>query len=163
MKNLWAPWRVKYITSAKDKNQGCFLCEKPKEKKDAENYVLYRGTTCFVLLNSFPYNNGHIMVAPYRHTGVLEDLKDEERDELFATVKQVVVLLKKVFNPDGLNIGMNLGKTAGAGLEDHLHVHIVPRWNGDTNFMPVIGEAKVISEALEETYRKLKAGLKQMK
>lgn len=159
MEHLWAPWRMKYITSTNEKGQTCFLCDKPKQKTDAENYLLYRGTTCFIVLNAFPYNNGHLMVAPYRHTGKLEDLADDERNELFTTVNKGVVILKKVFNPDGLNVGLNLGKAAGAGVSDHLHVHIVPRWNGDTNFMPVLADVKVVSEALEDTYSKLKAGL----
>lgn len=154
MQQLWAPWRIKYIQM--EKTQGCFLCEKPKENDDAKNYILYRGKQSFVLMNSFPYNAGHLMVAPYRHLANLEDLTDEERNELFASVSRSVVVLKQVFKPEAFNIGINIGKVAGAGVADHIHVHIVPRWNGDTNFMPVMADVKVINEALAETYAKLK-------
>ena len=160
MEYIWAPWRMRYIESAKDsKSQSCFLCDKPKESKDVENYLLYRSTQSFIIMNSFPYNPGHLMVAPYRHTGKLEDLTDDERNELFAVVRKGILLLKKVLNPDGLNIGINVGKVAGAGLEDHVHVHIVPRWNGDTNFMPVMADVRVVSEALADSYNKLKKQL----
>lgn len=157
MKEIWAPWRIKYIDIAKeDKPKGCILCDKPKEDKDGENYILFRGDRNFTMLNRFPYNPGHLMVAPYRHVGKLEDLTDEERNELFAMVNKSVVLLKKVFNPDGFNVGMNLGRVAGAGIDDHVHAHIVPRWQGDTNFMPVIADVRVVPEALADTYNKLK-------
>jgi len=157
MEYIWAPWRMTYIDSAKDGNpKGCILCDKPKEDKDVDNYILYRSTGSFIIMNSFPYNPGHLMVAPYRHVGRLEDLTDEERNEVFAVVSKGVTLLKKVLKPDGLNIGINLGRVAGAGIEDHMHVHIVPRWNGDTNFMPVMADVRVVSEALADSYRKLK-------
>jgi ATP adenylyltransferase len=160
MQYIWAPWRMRYIQSAGDnKTKSCFLCDKPEEDRDADNYLLYRSGKCFIIMNSFPYNPGHLMVAPYRHVGQLEDLSEEERNELFAVVNKGVMLLKEVSNPDGFNIGINLGKVAGAGLEDHIHVHIVPRWNGDTNFMPVLADVRVIPEALADSYKKLKEKL----
>jgi len=148
---------MKYILEV-DRPDGCILCDKPKEDRDEENLILYRGETCFVIMNKFPYNNGHLMVAPYRHTADLAGLSPKEREELMALAGMGVTVLQQVLSAHGFNIGMNLGRVAGAGIDQHLHLHIVPRWSGDTNFMPVLGEVKVISEALEETYRKLKAG-----
>lgn len=153
MKQIWAPWRIEYIQMEKPK--GCILCEKPRENKDVQNYILYRGEKNFVILNSYPYNPGHLLVAPYRHVGNLEELADDELHEHFEIVRQSVKLLKQAFTPDGFNLGVNLGAVAGAGIVDHFHTHIVPRWSGDTNFMPVIAEARVLPEALSETYRKL--------
>jgi ATP adenylyltransferase len=160
MEHLWAPWRMPYIDSSKDnKEETCIFCDKPKEDRDVENLILYRSALSFIIMNKYPYNPGHLMVAPYHHTGRLEDLTDEERNELFAIVSWGVMLLKKVLNPDGLNIGINLGRVAGAGIEDHLHVHIVPRWNGDTNFMPVMADVRVVPQALADSYKRLKEQL----
>jgi len=139
-----------------EKPEGCILCDKPKQKDDVANYILYRGSKNFVIMNSYPYNPGHLMVAPYRHVANLEELTDAERHEHFDIVSRSVKLLKEVFKPTGFNIGMNLGKVAGAGIDDHIHTHIVPRWQGDTNFMPVIADVRVMPEALAETYDKLK-------
>ena len=140
------------------KVEGCILCEKPSQDQDndAVNYVLYRGDRNFVIMNSYPYNPGHLMVAPYRHIASLEELTDEELHEHFDIVSQSIKVLKQAFNPGGFNLGINIGKVAGAGIEGHVHTHIVPRWQGDTNFMPVISEVRVIPEALAETYQKLK-------
>lgn len=160
MEQLWAPWRIEYILQP-DKS-GCFLCQKPKENKDESNLVLHRGRNNFILLNSFPYNPGHLMVAPYRHVGYLEELTDVEAKEHFDMVKLSIRLLNQVVKPTGFNIGMNLGKVAGAGVDDHVHTHIVPRWQGDTNFMPVISNTKVLPEALAATYQKLKQGLSEV-
>ena len=154
MKQIWAPWRMEFIKMGKP--DGCFLCEKPKENDDTANYVLYRGDKSFIILNSYPYNSGHLMVAPYRHVANLEELTVAELTEHFQIVSQSVKVLKEVFHPDGFNIGMNLGKVAGAGIDDHMHTHVVPRWLGDTNFMPVVADTKVINEALSATYAKLK-------
>ena len=154
MEQMWAPWRIKYIQM--EKPAGCILCDKPKENDDVSNYILYRGKKNFIMMNSYPYNPGHLMIAPYRHIAEPEELTDEERDEHFKIVSRSVKLLKQVFNPAGFNIGINLGRVAGAGIEDHMHTHIVPRWQGDTNFMPVISGVRVIPEALAETYEKLK-------
>lgn len=139
-----------------EKPEGCILCDKPKQKDDAANYILYRGERNFIIMNSYPYNPGHLMIAPYRHVANLEELTDEERREHFEMVSRSVKILREVFNPAGFNIGMNLGKIAGAGIDDHIHTHIVPRWQGDTNFMPVIADVRVIPEALAETYENLK-------
>ena len=154
MERIWAPWRIQYIQM--EKPEGCILCQKPKENKDIPNYILYRGDKNFVILNSYPYNPGHLMIAPYRHVASLEELTDEERQEHFEIVSRSVKVLRQVFNPGGFNIGINLEKAAGAGIEDHFHTHIVPRWQGDTNFMPVLADVRVLPEALADTYQKLK-------
>jgi ATP adenylyltransferase len=153
MKYIWAPWRIEYIKA--EKSAGCILCDKPGEKKDKQNYILYRGKKNFVMLNSYPYNPGHLLIAPYRHSGSLEELTAEERNEHFALVSRSIVILKKVMKPAGFNIGANLGRVTGAGIEDHFHSHVVPRWQGDNNFMPVLGEVKVIPQALADTYASL--------
>jgi ATP adenylyltransferase len=160
MEHIWAPWRMGYALQA-EKGR-CFLCEKPKEYNDEPNLILWRGKSNFIILNSFPYNSGHLMVAPYHHTGHLDELTDEEAKEHFDLVKLSLRLLTEVTGPTGFNIGMNLGKVAGAGVDDHVHTHIVPRWQGDTNFMPVISNTKVLPEALAATYKKLKDGLRNV-
>ena len=157
MEQIWAPWRIQYIQMAKP--EGCILCEKPEQHNDAESYILYRGSKNFVIMNSYPYNPGHLMVAPYRHVANLDELTGDELHEHFAIVSRCTKLLREVFNPQGFNIGINMGKVAGTGIDDHVHTHIVPRWQGDTNFMPVIAETRVIPEALAETYEKLKGKL----
>jgi ATP adenylyltransferase len=150
MKYVWAPWRIEYIRA--EKPTGCILCDLPKEKQDKKNYILYRGKKNFIMLNSYPYNPGHLLIAPYRHIGSLEELTETERNEHYELVSRSVVVLKKVFKPAGFNLGANLGRVAGAGIEGHFHSHIVPRWQGDNNFMPVLGETKVIPQALADTY-----------
>lgn len=157
MEYLWAPWRIEYIQRAPE--SGCILCQKPREVNDEANLILYRGQHNFIILNAFPYNPGHLMVAPYRHTANLQDLKDEETKELFDLIKKGLELLEEAMEPMGFNVGLNLGKVAGAGIAEHIHTHIVPRWQGDTNFMPVLSDTKVLSEALISTYRRLKAKL----
>ncbi len=154
MEYLWAPWRMEYILGKK--KGGCFFCRMFKEKKNKENLVLYQGKNAFVVMNKYPYTNGHLMVVPKRHCLNLEQLNDDELRELFDLLKTSVRVLKASFHPHGFNIGMNIGKAGGAG-EDHLHLHIVPRWAGDTNFMPVIGKTKVISDYLGETYQTLQS------
>jgi ATP adenylyltransferase len=154
MEHIWAPWRIRYIEQADVK--GCFLCEKPKENKDTENYILHRGQQNFVILNSYPYNPGHLMIAPYRHLDSPEKLTDAELHEHYEIVRRSLAVLREVFKPAGFNVGMNLGRVAGAGIADHIHTHIVPRWSGDTNFMPVMADIRVIPEALAESYEKLK-------
>jgi len=139
-----------------EKPEGCILCEKPGQGDDALNYILYRGDKNFVIMNIYPYNPGHLMVAPYRHIANLEELTDEELGEHFQIVNRGIKLLRRVFNPGGFNIGINMGKVAGAGIDEHVHTHIVPRWQGDTNFMPVMSDARVVPEALAGTYKKLK-------
>jgi ATP adenylyltransferase len=154
MEPIWAPWRIEYIRMEKPK--GCILCDKPKENNDGPNYILYRGERNFVMMNNYPYNPGHLMVAPYRHVAVLDELSSEELYEHFDIVRRSLKVLRRVFNPGGFNLGINMGNVAGAGIEDHVHTHIVPRWQGDTNFMPVISATRVIPEALAEIYEQLK-------
>ena len=154
MERIWAPWRIQYIQM--EKPERCILCEKPGLDNDALNYILYRGDKNFIILNSYPYNPGHLMVAPYRHISSLEELTEEERHEHFELVSRAIKVLRQVFSPGGFNIGANIGKVAGVGIEDHFHTHIVPRWQGDTNFMPVLSDVRVMPEALAETYEKMK-------
>ncbi|MFC1986539.1 HIT domain-containing protein [Chloroflexota bacterium] len=154
MKHIWAPWRMEYIQM--EKPEGCFLCEKPGQDSDAENYILYRGDKSFVVMNSYPYNPGHLMVAPYRHVASLEEMTEEERHEHFDIISRSVKVLRQVFNAAGFNLGINIGKVAGAGVEDHAHTHIVPRWQGDTNCITVVSDVRVVPEAMAETYQKLK-------
>ena len=151
MDYMWAPWRMEYILSDQ-KPDGSIFCDKPQQDKDRENLILYRGETCFVIMNYYPYNNAHLMIVPYRHISNLEHLTTKEQAELMSVLAKSNEILKATMNPDGLNIGMNLGKVAGAGIDDHLHFHIVPRWNGDTNFMPVLGHTKVLPQALFESW-----------
>jgi len=154
MKKLWAPWRVEYIKS--EKATGCIFCQKQEENRDQQNYILFRGKTNFVILNTYPYNPGHLMVAPFRHLALLDDLTDKELFEHFDLVRRSARAIKEAYKPEGFNIGINLGRVAGAGVEGHVHTHIVPRWNGDTNFMPVLSDTKVLPEALAATYTQLK-------
>ncbi|RLF89189.1 HIT family hydrolase [Thermococci archaeon] len=166
MRRIWAPWRIKYIEIAKEESRKeCFLCEFPRQdkEKDKENKILLRATKSFIIMNSFPYNPGHLMVAPYRHVSEIGELTREEILEMWDLIKVAIQVIEKEMSPDGFNIGINIGRAAGAGLEDHIHIHVVPRWNGDTNFMPVLADVKVIPEALEETYDKLKSKLDQLK
>ncbi len=160
MKRLWTPWRMKYVLGNKPKN--CIFCERLKENKDKQNYILLRGTKCFVMLNTFPYNNGHLMIAPYEHLCNLSDLDYDTSNELIALLIKFSKILEEVMHTEGMNVGINIGKAAGAG-EEHLHVHIVPRWQGDTNFIPVIAETKVIPELLDNTYSKLLTAITQTK
>jgi ATP adenylyltransferase len=156
MERIWAPWRMKYILKARNEKEKCIFCEIPNEKKDEENYLIKRGKLAFVLMNIFPYNNGHLMIAPYKHTPSLQNLSEEELLEMMKLVVESEKALKALLSPDGFNIGLNIGRVAGAGFEEHVHIHIVPRFNGDTNFMPIVANTKVISESLMETYKKLK-------
>ncbi len=169
MKRLWAPWRLQYIENSADKKDGdCPLCsipasEPPADKSPAtipdapaSTLLLYKGHFVSVIMNRYPYSNGHLMVSPLAHTANLDSLSAESSAELFAMIKTSVNILKKSLNPEGLNIGMNLGKAAGAGIDEHMHTHIVPRWSGDSNFMPVISEVRVMPEHLQTTYSKLK-------
>jgi len=151
---LYSPWRLQYILSNKDKE--CIFCVKPSEDNDKKHLILFRSNFCFVIMNIFPYNNGHLMVVPSKHVPNLNGLNQEEINDLFQTVQLCENVITKVYNPDGLNIGMNLGKAAGAGIDEHIHVHIVPRWNGDVNFMSAIGGTRVIPESFEQAYSKLK-------
>ncbi|MEM0087533.1 MAG: HIT domain-containing protein [Thermofilum sp.] len=153
---LFAPWRMKYINYAKiEKPQKCFICEAAESSDLKSNLVVYRSESVIVLMNKFPYNTGHLLIAPVRHVADLGELRDDELCELARTLRMAVSWLKRALSPDGFNVGINLGKVAGAGLESHIHIHLVPRWSGDTNFMPVVADTKVIPEALEDTYEKI--------
>ena len=160
MKTLWAPWRAEYIRCAASQHstgrRSCLFCNLLKTKDDAANLVLHRGRYAFVVMNRFPYNNGHLMVAPNRHTADIESLSAAEGAELFKLVQKSLAVLRRGLKPQGFNVGANLGRAAGAGVAGHLHIHIVPRWLGDDNFMPLLAETKVISEHLTETYGRLR-------
>lgn len=155
MKRIWAPWRMKYIKRNNTSKCECIFCEKSQSDNDKENFIIKRGKTCFALLNIYPYNNGHLMISPYRHIAFLTDLSKEEKYELMDLTSEMTDILSKAMNPQGFNAGLNLGAAAGAGIADHLHMHVVPRWNGDTNFMPAVGETKVMPQSLDETYNLL--------
>ncbi len=155
MKQLWAPWRLEYVAAA-DEQEGCVFCL-AESGDDEERLVVHRGERAFVLLNKFPYASGHLMVAPKRHLGDLGELDDGEALEIHRLAVQGLAALAETFSPQGYNLGWNLGRIAGAGIVDHVHMHVVPRWAGDTNFMPVLADVKVLPEALAETRRKLAA------
>ena len=159
MDSLWAPWRLEYILS--DKDDGCFICEAVASDEDEQNLLVQRGEKCVCILNRFPYSNGHVLVAPRRHRAELTELDEAELLELMTLTRDVQVVLQQAVSPHGFNIGLNLGKSAGAGLPGHLHVHVVPRWEGDTNFMAVVGDTKVIPQALAELYHVLSNGFRQ--
>lgn len=155
IKTIWAPWRMQYILS--EKTGGCIFCDLPKQDKerDRDNLILYRSSHNFVIMNRYPYNNGHIMVVPYFHTPSFDGLTDETLLDFMKVTHYSVNCLKKAFMPEGFNIGINIGKVAGAGLEEHMHLHMVPRWAGDTSFMTVFGEVRVVPEHIMSTYDKL--------
>jgi ATP adenylyltransferase len=157
LERLWAPWRMGYIQRAlkSGEREACIFCQKYRESDDRRNLILVRGRRAFVVMNAFPYNSGHLMVAPVRHVGDLTALRRDELYELSELTRLCVELLNRAYKPSGYNIGMNLGRAAGAGIEDHLHVHVVPRWVGDTNFMPVIGGTKVVPELLDASYDRI--------
>ena len=157
MKTLWAPWRMGYILS--DKTEGCIFCELPKQNNDRENLILYRSSHTYIIMNRYPYNNGHIMVVPYLHAPSLDGLNDETMLDLMKVARHAASSVKKAFMPEGFNIGINLGKVAGAGMETHIHLHMVPRWAGDTSFMTVFDDVRVIPEHVLSTYDKLFAAL----
>lgn len=161
MERLWAPWRMRYIEGA-DSAVGCIFCSKPEEEQDTENLILWRGEKTFIILNAFPYANGHLMVTPYHHTADLDELNDIEMLEMMSSTRLAVNLLKAAFKPDGFNIGINMGRVAGAGIADHVHIHVVPRWNGDTNFMPVLGDVRVIPESLAVVFERLKTEMDKL-
>ena len=160
MDRLWSPWRMEYMSTA-GKSDGCIFCNHLAENDDEAAHIVYRGDTCFVILNAFPYNTGHVMVAPLRHAADVTDLSAEERAELFDVTCRSIEVIRKAMEPEGFNTGMNLGTAGGAGVPGHLHMHVVPRWGGDTNFMSVIGDTKVLPEMLADTAAKLRPGFTQ--
>ncbi len=144
------------------KEEGCIFCDLPKEKRDNKNYILYRGNTGFIIMNIYPYNNGHLMIAPFRHTPDLDRLTKKEKAELMEIMALSMKILTGAFKPEGFNLGMNVGRIAGAGVTEHLHIHVIPRWKADTNFMPVIAETKVIGQHLDTTFKQLKSALRNL-
>ncbi len=155
MERLWAPWRLEYVKSADERNkEECIFCVAKED--DRNSLLIHRGEHTVTMLNKYPYNNGHLMVAPIRHLAELEGLTEEETLEIQKLTTHAVKVLKKLFNPDGFNIGLNIGRSAGAGIVGHLHWHVVPRWNGDTNFMPVLADVKIIPEHLSQTLSTLR-------
>jgi len=157
MKTMWAPWRIDYILS--DKEDSCIFCDALAHKDDL---TLFKGKITMVMMNKYPYINGHILVAPIRHISALDQLNRDEMNSMLVTVEKSVSIIKKVMNPDGFNIGLNLGKVAGAGVEEHLHFHVVPRWFGDTNALTVFGDVRVIPEHLKTTYNNLKTHFNEL-
>ncbi len=164
MQQLWAPWRMKYIKADdKSEGEGCIFCFKPQEDRDRDNLILFRSTLTFVIMNLYPYNNGHLMIVPFQHVPDLNSLRPETLQDLMQTTQKAITALRQTMNPDGFNLGINLGRVAGAGIDDHVHMHVVPRWNGDTNFMPVIGDTKVMPEYIADTYDRLLGEFKKLK
>lgn len=166
---MWSPWRSKYIQTFKDEekkeeDKECIFCRAARDpNRDDELFVVNRNENCFVIQNKYPYNNGHIMIAPYEHVGDIDDLEDRVLLEMMKTVKDTKNILSELYNPHGFNIGINLGRVAGAGVPGHVHIHIVPRWNGDTSFMPVFADVKVVSVSLEESQKMLSHEFKKLK
>lgn len=160
MRRMWAPWRIGYV--AGERPEGCVFCIKIESDDDEANHLLFRGEQNVVILNTYPYNSGHLMVVPYAHVGNIEDLSAEATGELWNLTELAVRTLKRALNAQGLNVGMNLGDAAGAGIGDHLHMHIVPRWNGDTNYMTTVADTRVVPQSMEESFRQLKPVLDKL-
>ena len=161
MDYLWTPWRYAYITAAsKDegKPDGCIFCELPK-LGDQDAKIVHRAQHCFIILNSFPYTSGHVMIVPFAHLDQLQKLPESAAQEMMALSQKMESVLRRVYTPDGINLGMNIGRAAGAGVTGHIHLHVLPRWVGDTNFMTVTGESRVLPEALEETWKRIRGAL----
>ena len=161
--NIWAPWRMEYLQNIEEIQKGCFICnyvENPQS--DAENLVIARGKNIIALLNRFPYTGGHCLIAPYKHQATLQEIEPETLNEMMQLTRDLEAVLKDAFNPNGFNVGINVGRAAGAGLPDHLHMHIVPRWSGDTNFMPVFGKVAVVMEFLIKTRERILASAKKL-
>ncbi|HYL73766.1 MAG TPA: HIT domain-containing protein [Bryobacteraceae bacterium] len=154
MDHLWSPWRYQYVQKART-SAGCIFCEKAAEQRDAENFLVYRGKHNFILLNLYPYTTGHLMIVPYEHVDTLERASRESLDEMMLLAQRAQGCLGAIYKPAGFNIGMNLGESAGAGIADHIHMHVLPRWPGDTSFITTVGETRVLPEELVVTYRKL--------
>jgi len=160
MKRLWAPWRMDYILGKKPDE--CVFCKEPKENKDKKNFILHRDKRCYVIMNIYPYNNGHLMVIPYKHVEDLESLPDATLAEMMALTKKCCTIMREAMKPQGFNVGINVGDAAGAGIKEHLHIHIVPRWHGDTNFMAVMDDTRVMPQHLKESYDLLLGGFKKL-
>lgn len=154
---IWAPWRLPYVKdAAKDSESKCIFCTKPAEDNDEANFIVHRAGRCYVILNTFPYTNGHLMIAPFEHLPTLQELDDETIAETMALAQRAMVTLDEKYEPHGYNLGVNQGRVAGAGYEGHIHLHVVPRWSGDTNYMPVLADTRVMPQTLEQTYEALR-------
>jgi ATP adenylyltransferase len=153
---IWAPWRLAYVKDAsKHSADECIFCAKPREESDQKNLIVHRGEHCFVILNLFPYTNGHLMIAPYEHRSSLAELGSETVGEMMGLTQEAMGILEETYSPHGYNVGFNQGRVAGAGVEHHIHMHVVPRWGGDTNFMPVLADTRVMPQTLEQSYEAL--------
>ncbi len=158
MERLWTPWRMQFVTTA-DSATGCFLCDTPRDDRDADHLIVLRGERAYAILNLYPYNTAHTLVTPYAHGGDFGVLDPAIAAEMSAITQRIIRAITAEYRPEGFNVGMNLGRVAGAGVPDHLHTHIVPRWGGDTNFMAITAETKVLPETLDQTYQRVRAGL----
>ena len=160
MDYLWTPWRYAYVSTA-DKAEGCVFCHKPVEGNDEKALIVHRAQHCYAILNAFPYTSGHVMVVPYLHTDELQKLPAEAATEMMSLTQKLEGVLRRLYRPDGINVGMNIGKAAGAGVAGHIHMHVLPRWVADANFMTTVGETRVLPEGLEETYRRIHGELQR--
>jgi ATP adenylyltransferase len=154
---IWAPWRLRYVKDAKHSDE-CVFCTKPTDGDDRQALIVHRGERCFVILNLFPYTNGHLMIAPFEHVGRLQEIEQDVTAEMMTLSRQAMSRLEEVYEPEGFNVGMNQGRVAGAGVEGHIHLHVVPRWAGDNNYMPVLADTRVMPQSLEESYDAMVGG-----
>ncbi|HJR79068.1 MAG TPA: HIT domain-containing protein [Anaerolineales bacterium] len=161
MNHLWSPWRMEYIEN-NNKEEGCIFCIAQAQEDSAENLIAHRGERAYVILNRYPYTSGHVMVVPFEHKATLEELDPPTRAQMMELTTQSMTVLRGVYNPQAFNIGANIGEAAGAGVKEHVHLHVVPRWAGDTNFMSVLGESRVLPESLEDTYERVKKGFQEL-
>jgi ATP adenylyltransferase len=160
MDYLWTPWRYAYV-SGTEKTAGCVFCDALKGNDDAKMFIVHRGQHCYVILNAYPYTPGHVMIVPYAHLDELQKLPTEGANEMMALSQQMESLLRELYHPDGINLGMNIGKAAGAGIAGHIHMHVLPRWVADSNFLSVIGETRILPETLEVTWKRMKAAMEK--
>ena len=163
MDRLWAPWRFKYVADLGHKHRGCIFCGMSREKNDRKNFIFMRTKYSFAVLNIYPYNNGHVLVVPYRHLNGLSKLRSEEKADLFCLLETAQQIIEKTLKPQGFNIGINIGRVAGAGFPGHLHIHLVPRWGGDVNFMPIVANTRIVSQSLEALFKRLQHNTKKNK
>ncbi len=160
MDYLWTPWRYAYVSST-ERIGGCVFCDAPKENDDAKTYIVHRAQHCFVILNAYPYTPGHVMIVPYEHLDELQKLPTEAANEMMTLSQRIETVLRELYRPDGINLGMNIGKAAGAGIAGHIHMHVLPRWVADANFMSVVGETRVLPETLEVTWARMRAAMEK--
>ncbi|HEX4748023.1 MAG TPA: HIT domain-containing protein [Bryobacteraceae bacterium] len=163
MQHLWTPWRSTYMKAAKDSSRECVFCAAAEQENDVESLIAYRAGHSFIILNRYPYTSGHIMIAPYAHVSRLNDAPAETIAEIAELTRTAEIVLERAYKPDGINLGMNLGRAAGAGIAEHIHMHMLPRWNGDANFMTSVADTRIIPESLDETYEKIRQGFEQLR